>query len=293
MNEPTVYADLTFLINFVMDFCILWATAKLSNIKISYPRIFLASSLGGIYAVGYLFVDLASWYSLPMKLIVSALLIIFGLWPHGWQEFKKALLYFYGISFIVAGATIASSFLFYSNQYVFSFSYMWLLGGVFCALLIGIYGEKYLTQRVIPNLLKFKVSLKFAELSCEGEGFLDTGNGLRDPLTNRPVLVAEYSLIKTCLPEDLKQVMDTFVNEDEMLDKLTRSSWASRLRLIPFSSIGKRNGLLVGVRADEVTVNNGNTSTLHKNIIVGIYLDKLSNEGSYQMLIPSEIIQIS
>lgn len=293
MNGAIVYADLTFVINFVMDFCILWATGKLSGIKISYPRLFVASTLGGIYAVGYLFAEMAFLYSLPMKVIFSALIIILGLWPRNWSNFKKALLYFYGISFLVAGATIATSFLFHSNQYTFSFSYMWLLGGIFCALLIGIYGEKYLSQRIIPNLLKFRVHLKFAGLSCEGEGFLDTGNGLRDPLTNKPVLVAEYNLIRTCLPEDIKRVMDNSISEEEMLDQLIRSSWATRLRLIPFTSIGKRNGLLIGIRADEVKLNNGNNTILHKNIIVGIYLDKISNEGSYQMLIPSEIIQSS
>src|SRR5690606_17571400 len=125
------------------------------------------------------------------KITFSVLLVIFALWPPDWTYFKKALLYFYGISFLVAGATIATSFLFHSNQYTFSFSYMWLLGGIFCALLIGIYGGKYLNQRIIPSLLRFRVQLRFGSSSCEGEGFLDTGNGLRDPLTNKPVLVAE------------------------------------------------------------------------------------------------------
>ncbi|NLB87735.1 MAG: sigma-E processing peptidase SpoIIGA [Syntrophomonadaceae bacterium] len=293
MNGPVVYADLTFVINFIMDFCILWATGKLSGIKISYPRLLVASTLGGIYAVGYLFPEMALWYSFPIKIIFSVLLVIFALWPPNWSYFKKALLYFYGISFLVAGATIASSFFFNSDQYAFSFSYIWLLGGIFCALLIGIYGEKYISKRIIPSLLRFRVHLKFAGSSCEGEGFLDTGNGLRDPLTNKPVLVAEYNLIRTCLPDDIKRVMDNPASEEEMLEQLTRCSWATRLRLIPFSSIGKRNGLLIGIRADEVTLINGNNSIFHKNIIVGIYLDKISNEGSYQMLIPSEIIQPS
>lgn len=276
-----------------MDFCILWATGKLAGIKIFYSRLLAASALGGIYAIGYLFPEMAFWYSFPAKVVFSVLLIILALWPQNWTYFKKALLYFYGISFLVAGATIATSFLFQSHQYNFSFSYLWLLGGIFCALLIGIYGEKYLSQRIIPGLLKYKVRLRFGGSSCEGEGFLDTGNGLRDPLTNKPVLVAEYNLIRTCLPDDIKQVMDNPASEEEMLEQLTRCSWATRLRLIPFSSIGKRNGLLVGIRADEVALVNGSNSILHKNIIVGIYLDKISNEGNYQMLIPTEIIQLS
>ncbi len=291
MNGSIVYADLTFLINLIMDFCILWAAGKLANIRMSFIRLALASVLGGIYAVGYLFPEMAGWYSLPMKLIFSALMVVLGLWPQGLKEFKKVFLYFYGISFLVAGVTLASSFLLHPDYNTFSFSYLWLLGGVFCALLIGIYGGKYIKQNLIPSLLRFKVCIKFAGLSCEGEAFLDTGNGLRDPLTNKPVLVAEYNFIKSCLPDDLIQVMDKPLDEGDMLEKLIHSSWASRLRLIPFSSLGKRNGLLVGIRADEIRIDHGDSPVWHKNVIIGIYLDKLSNEGNYQMLIPSEIIQ--
>ncbi|HZK43341.1 MAG TPA: sigma-E processing peptidase SpoIIGA [Syntrophomonadaceae bacterium] len=291
MNEPIVYADLTFLINFIIDFCILWTAAKLATIKISYTKLFLASVLGGFYAVGYLFVELAVWYSLPMKLIFSFLLVGLGLWPHSWNKFKLALLYFYGISFFVAGATLATSLLFATNQYYFTFSYICLLAGIFGALLIGVYGEKYLMQELIPKILKYQVCLQFAELSCSGQGFLDTGNGLRDPMSNKPILVAEYNLLKPCLPDDLNEAMDTSLSEDEMLEKLSYSSWANRLRLIPFSSIGKKNGLLIGIRADEVVVNIGSKKKLHKNIIIGVYIDKLSSEGSYQMLIPSEMVK--
>ena len=293
MNNSIVYADLTFLINLIMDFAILWAAGKLARIRMSLIRLMFAAVIGGIYAVGYLFPEMAGFYSLPMKLVFSALIVVLGLYPRGFKEFKKAFLYFYAISFIVAGATIASSYLFSDQYSTFSFSYLWLLGGLFCALLIGSYAANYLTKNLIPGLLSYKVRIKFAESSCEGEGFLDTGNSLKDPLTNKPVIVAEYDFIKSCLPGDLCQVMNKPSNEGEMIEKLSSSSWANRLRLIPFSSIGKKNGLLVGVRADEIIIDHGNTPMLQKNVIIGIYLDKLSGENSYQMLIPAEIIQSS
>lgn len=292
MNEPVVYADLTFLINFIMDFCILWATGKLVRVKLSYLRLIVAAIFGGLYAVGFLFLNLF-WYSLPMKLIFSFLIVILGLRPQSLKELFNLILYFYGISFFVAGATIATAFFYNTNQYYFTFSYLWLLGGVFATLLLGYYGEKYLEKKIIPSLLKYEVKLNFAGLFCEGAGFLDTGNSLIDPLTNKPVLVAEYKLIKKCLPEDVRMALENSSSEDEMLSRLTESSWSSRLRLIPFTSIGKRNGLLIGIRADEVIVNTIKNFIVHKNLTVAIYLDRLSHEDDYQMLIPSKIIQTS
>lgn len=290
MDGSQVYADLTFLINFVMDFCILWTTARLADIQIVYSRIIIASILGGIYALGYLIATMSAWYSLPMKLLFSCLLIIFALGPGSWNEFKKAFLYFYVIGFVAAGAAIGVSYLFADSAYEGSFSYLCLLGGIFCIIAMGVYGARFLKQRVIPGLLRFNVELKFDEKFCKGQGFLDTGNGLRDPLTNRPVLVAEYSMLKSCLPLDLQIVMEE-EDDNSILDAITCSSWAERVRLIPFTSIGKRNGILIGVRADEVRVNTGRKDVLHKDLVVGIYKEKLSGEGNYQLLIPAEIVE--
>jgi len=59
IDGPQVYADITFLINLLMDFIILWATARLVNLPVKYGRLILAATVGAIYAVGYLIPELA------------------------------------------------------------------------------------------------------------------------------------------------------------------------------------------------------------------------------------------
>jgi len=290
VDGPKVYADLTFLINFIMDFVILWATARMAGTRVILFRLTAAAILGAIYSVIYLFPAMASWYSFPAKILMSFLIVYVGLAPRNWLQFKKGLFFFYAMCFVVAGASIAVSCLAASPEQGFNFSWLWLAAGAMFAVVLGVYGEKHLLRKIVPDLLKFGVELKFGTRSCNGQGFLDTGNGLRDPLTNRPVVVAEYELIRKCLPEDFKQVMEDFQNENDILDGLSKSSWANRLRIIPFSSIGRKNGILVGIRADAVLVNNGKSGVAHNNIVVGIYKEKLSQDGSYQMLIPSEIM---
>ncbi|MEN6350671.1 MAG: sigma-E processing peptidase SpoIIGA [Syntrophomonas sp.] len=291
MGGPTVYADLSFLINYIMDFLILWASARLAGIKVVFKRIALASFLGALYAVGFLYSSLENWYSLPLKILFSCLMLILALWPQNWNELKKAFLYFYAVNFIVAGASIATSYIFNTSPWEMSFSKFFLLGGIVCTLAIGILGEKFLFKRLLPPLLKFNVELHFDDRCCKGSGFLDTGNNLRDPLTNRPVLVAEYQSLKNCLPDEFITALETGGNESEMLESLRSSCWASRLRLIPFTSIGRKNGILVGVRADEIILNAGNRDIFHKNLVVGIYRDVLSSRGDYQFLIPAEIME--
>lgn len=292
MTESRVYADLTFLINFTMDFIILWATARLVGVPIAYLRLAAAALLGGVYAVGYLFPALSPCYSLPLKLGFSIILVVIGVLPRTWHQFTKSLLLFYGINFMAAGASIGISFLLQGENGSSSYSYLWLLGGIACVVLLGSFGKRVLINRIIPRLLKFPVQLTFDNNHCCGEGFLDTGNGLRDPLTNRPVIVAEYRLLKECLPADLQNALEESQNQEEMLEKLSRSSWANRLRLIPFSSIGKKNGLMIGIRADQIKVAIDKTDIEHNNLVVGIYPERLSAQDRYQLLIPSEILDI-
>ncbi|MDD2585278.1 MAG: sigma-E processing peptidase SpoIIGA [Syntrophomonadaceae bacterium] len=291
MSGPKVYADLTFLINFIMDFTILWATGRFVGIKIIYYRIVIASLLGGVYAVGYIIPGMHNLYSLPMKIIFSCLLIILALQPANWDEFKKSFLLFYGFGFLAAGATLASSYFLPSSLlHSATYSHIWLLGGILAVVLAAVYGGKYLTGRIIPGLLKFNVELRFDNTTCTGKGFLDTGNGLRDPLTDRPVVVAEYNLLKDSLPDDVQHAIEDCSDETRILESVSRSSWANRVRIIPFSSIGKRNGILIGLRADELIVDNGKKSILHKNLVIGVYREQLSCDGSYHLLIPSEIL---
>lgn len=289
MDRPEVYADVTLLINFIMDFIILWATARMVRITPVLSRIGLAAFIGGIYAVGFLLPSLHGFYTFPAKILFSCLMLIIALPLGSWELFKRAFVFFYAINFMVAGASIACSYM--VKVHNLNSHYLWLGAGILSALLIGIFGGKWLSQRIIPGLLRFKVEMTFDQKSCRGQGFLDTGNNLRDPLTNKPVIVAEYDFLKDCLPADVREAIKRNRDESKLLDDLIESSWSRRLRLIPFTSIGKEHGMLVGVRADEVKVELGHNSPSYKNMVVGIYQGKLSTHDHYQMLIPAEIVE--
>ncbi|MEA4925626.1 MAG: sigma-E processing peptidase SpoIIGA [Syntrophomonadaceae bacterium] len=291
MEQPKVYADVSFLINFFMDFMILWATAKLSGTAVRYGRLLAVAVLGGIYGVLYLLPQMSFWFNLPIKILFSLIIIILAFPPKGWKEFKTNLINFYAVSFCMAGATIAVSCFQGGASREIDFYYWCLLGGIGCALFVGSYAGKYLARKIIPALLKYRVELHFGKKSCMGEGFLDTGNSLRDPLTRRPVVVAEYDLVRECFPDDCKAVLDNCEDENEVFQGLSNSSWANRLRLIPYQSIGQKNGLMVGFRCDEVVVDPGKINLLYKNLVVAIYQHRLGLADGYQLLIPSEILQ--
>lgn len=291
MTGYKVYADLSLIINFIMDAVILWTAGRLTGLEFKLTRILAAALLGAIYAVGFLFYPFNLLYCLPLKIMFSFLLILLAFYPQKWSDLKKAILYFYIISFVAAGAITGLPYLTTGIQEESGLKVFWLSTGIAIALWLGWQGKKYLFAKVIPELLNFMVQIRFDGQEFSGTGFLDTGNMLRDPLTERPVLIAEYAWLKKYLPLDLIKVFDNSSNEAELLSSVADSSWSERLRIIPFSSVGKQNGILLGIRADEVQLNLGNKKICHKNLIVAIYQEKLSREDNYHLLIPAEIVQ--
>ena len=47
----TIYIDIIIVENLIMNYIILYATGLISKSKISHSRLFLASSIGSIYAI--------------------------------------------------------------------------------------------------------------------------------------------------------------------------------------------------------------------------------------------------
>lgn len=86
------------------------------------------------------------------------------------------------------------------------------------------------------------------------KALVDTGNNLKDPLNNQPVIIVEQDALKGLLPPEIERVVAEVENgELSALQRLeTLEAWQTRIRLIPFNSIGRKNGLLVGFRPDAV-----------------------------------------
>ena len=56
-------------------------------------------------------------------------------------------------------------------------------------------------------------------------------------------------------------------------------------------SLGKENGMLIGIKANGLTVNTQEDVVFIKNIIIGIYDGSLSKTGKYRALIGLELLE--
>ena len=112
------------------------------------------------------------------------------------------------------------------------------------------------------------------------KAMLDTGNMLKDPITKMPVVVIEKEKLNETLPKELLENIERILGgEKDCYNYELDDEYVNKIKIIPFSSIGKQNGLMIGIKADEITIQ-GDEFKEYKNVIIGISPQKLSNNYS-------------
>ena len=114
---------------------------------------------------------------------------------------------------------------------------------------------------------------------------IDTGNLLKEPITNTPVIVVEHTLLYDCIPKEILNHLDDLLGGDfDNIPKEIKEKYITKLKFIPFSSLGKQNGMLLGIKADHVKIKNTENVEKKENIIIGIYNKSLTKRGEYRAL---------
>ena len=123
--------------------------------------------------------------------------------------------------------------------------------------------------------------------TVDTKAIIDTGNFLKEPITKIPVAVVEKDILKGVIPEEILNNLSNIIEGKE----IALGEYLSKIRLIPFMSLGKENGMLIGIKADGLAINTQDDIVFIKNIIIGIYDGILSKTGKYKALIGLELLE--
>ena len=116
---------------------------------------------------------------------------------------------------------------------------------------------------------------------------IDTGNLLKEPITNIPVIVVEHTLLYDCIPKEILNHLEELLGgEFDNIPEKIKQLYMAKLKFIPFSSLGKQNGMLLGIKAESITIKDRDIEKKKENIIIGIYNKSLTKRGEYRALLP-------
>lgn len=302
-EKYTVYLDVVFFINFFMDFVLLWATAKFGQVRTSWRRMAAGAFVGACYSLALLVPALHNLLAFSAKILFSFVMVLIAFPRLKAKKFFQVMGYFYLVAFTMGGAMVGAMYLMSRDQdffgimngiYVFfsNVKYTWLVAAVAGAFVLVKYGVGFVKRNFLFSFFRVPVIVKFEGRTISTKALVDTGNQLKDPLTQKPVMILEFEVLKKILPPEMEAALETGSEPDlrQIADSLAGTAWASRIRIIPFTSIGKRKGMLVGIRPDEVIVITADGNVRIKDIIVGIYHRQLSPEGEYRALLHPDVL---
>lgn len=262
--QRILYIDSIFFCNLVMDAMLLFLTAKTLKKTTTFLKI-LEGGLTG--AAGYcLILCLPGGYLIKVllgMLPIAALMMRAGCGIKGVKELLYGMGYFFTYSFFLGGFI-----LFLIRKVPFfrergdSLVFILLIGcGGFFLCRLG------LQRRREEKKIHFcKIGLPGDQGEITVYGLIDTGNGLRDPVSGKEVAVLEervWRQMQNCKKEE-------------------------KYKLIPFHSIGKENGMLEGYEVSKIRIEEKPGERELQNVIIAVFNGKISANGNYQILLPPQ-----
>lgn len=264
--QGTIYIDSVFLLNLVMDLYLLALTAKAMKKPAAYSRIFAGSIAG---ALGYCIVLCLPGISYVLKILfgmipVGMLMIKIACRTKGMKELLRALGYLYTLSFCLGGFIIflkgKSRALAGCGDSVAMIAGMGFAGFVLFRKLLMEYQKRQENRFCTVRIPGDVGTLKIAAL-------IDTGNGLTEPVSGKPVAILDAEEWK-----NLKLWMKP-----------------EKYKIIPYHSIGKNNGVLEGYEIDAMEVDGSMGKRQLEKVVIAMFKGRVSKKGSYQMILPPEL----
>ena len=294
----TIYIDVVFLENLVMNSIILVASGIILKKKMKWIRIILASSLGAIYTIiGYISV-LEIYSNLVLKVILSILIIYIAFNPQTVKQLWKDVLIFYLTSFVFGGVAFAliyvvkpQDILMKNGLFLGTYPLKTVLLAAIVAFIIIIAAFAIVKTKFSKKDMFCDVEVELNNKIIKTRAMIDTGNLLKEPITNTPVIVLEHTLLYECVPKEILDNLESILGGELVkIPEEVRNEYISKLKLIPFASLGKQNGMLVGIKADSLKIIQDDQEKENKNVIVGIYNKSLTKRGEYRALVGMDLI---
>lgn len=205
----TVYVDFVFLINFIFDLILLMSVNYILRRNVSMKRMIIGSLVGEITLV-LMFIKICNILFLLIKLLMSFIIVIV---TFGYKDIKytsKNITYFYLVSMLLGGGIefLDNQFSYTNEGLVFVDNGLSIIGyGIILLVSLIIYYFYLRSFKELKNnysnyyLCKiFFDSKQFIEVNA----FLDTGNKLKDPYSDKSIiLVDKDKMNKICVSKPL------------------------------------------------------------------------------------------
>jgi len=251
--------------NCIVNFFLLTLTMKCIKHKCKMVALIYSSLIGGIYTIVLLIPKLKILSYLPCELAIACIMIRIVYGKTSIFNMIKVLGIFLMVTFTLSGIC----FLFSLKQNVYllghtfkieKYSVKYIMLGIMIIYLIYSRFIEYIKDKLFTNNFSFNIEFEVQNKQYNFKSFLDTGNELRETVTNLPCILIEEDLIND-------------INFE-----------GKNVYYILYSSIGY-GGTLKGIRVNNIKVKKKNCLYEQIDAIICPCKEKLSSEHEFNALL--------
>lgn len=246
-----IYLDLVLILNFIFDFLLLTSVSMFLRRNVSLTKLIIGAFIGSL-SIFVLFLNINSIELFFIKIFIS---IIMCLITFSYRNFKytlKNLFYLYTTSMILGGVLYFLNIEFSYKQVGLVFYHNGISINVVVLIILSPIILYFYTKQIkelknnYSNYYKVKIKMDKHIIKCNG--FLDTGNKLKDPYMHKPVIILDKRKI----------VFD--INEFEMiLVPIITASGTSLMKCykadyIDIDGIGIKYNFLIGIMDEKIMI---------------------------------------
>ena len=194
-----IYLDIVLLINFGFDFLLLLSVSLILRRNASIYKLLIGSFIGSI-SILTLFMKINSIQLFFIKLIISILMCISSFKYKNLKYTIKNIIFLYLSSIVLGGALYLLNIEFsYKNQgiifYKNKLSINFIILIITTSIILYIYIKECKSLKTnYSNYHKVEIKINNETIKCNG--FIDTGNKLKDPYKKRPIILMNNNYLE-------------------------------------------------------------------------------------------------
>lgn len=291
--RTVIYVDILLVTNFLLNLLLLLTTAAFLKMKINIFRFLVGASVGAIYALIILAPSIGIILSLLSKLSVSICISCISFGGKTLRSITRQTAIYFIMSCVFAGLMLLIKTVFSSSYILVNNSASYFAVGFRQIVLIA--AVSYLCLYIIIKKMHvhktgrecYTVTLFCNEKQVTLNGFVDSGNGLYEPITQNPVSVVDYRSVCNLFPATICNFMK---GELSQIHDEQDESWRKRLYVIPANFV-VGEALLPAFRVDRMLLSNGERSCMLNGSLLAVAKHEFNFENASVLLHPAVVQQ--
>ena len=280
-----IYIDVVFITNFLMDFVLIRLTGMLLGIQAVWYRSLLGALIGALSSCLILLLptDIFTLAAFVLHVATAAVMAKIGCCVKSKRMLAGATAALYILAFLCGGFWDVISA---EENRAFGLGAFVLFTGA-SYVLFAVCVRKYRKWNSRGEVF-CQVRLKFQEKTQTVTGFYDTGNLLSDPLTGKPVSIAEEQALADLVPA---AALNGLRNMQETVGKYDDPLWESlHPHFIVFSSVNDHGGMLPAITLEEMCIYRGEQIVYVYHPVIAVSSSPFDSKGAYQMILNGKMM---